>query len=307
METDEEFAMTSATLVAPEQQRTKADSNLPAQQKLSEGVKVIDRGKHNVLGVRINALNYDAAVDHIFDAAYRGEATAVSALAVHGLMTGVLDRSHRYRLNQFELLVPDGQPVRWALNLIHKTGLEDRVYGPTLMLKICEKAAEEGAPIFLFGGSDALLSDLAEQLITKFPKLKIAGRRASKFRTLDPSERQELAEEIKSSGAKIAFVGLGCPRQEVFAHEMKELAAMPLIAVGAAFNFHAGQLSQAPSWMQSRGLEWMYRLTREPRRLWRRYLLLNPLYLTLFALQWLGVYSLDPEAATEPKTEISYG
>lgn len=268
---------------------------------------MIDRGKHSVLGVRVSAVDYGAAVSQIIDAARMGRPMAISALAVHGLMTGVLDREHRYRLNNFELIVPDGHPVRWGLNLLHGTKLPDRVYGPNLMLEVCRTAAEAGLPIFLFGGSEELLKDLESQLLEKFPRLQIAGIRASKFRTLSEEERTELVDEIQASGARVAFVGLGCPRQEVFSHEMKERLGMPLLAVGAAFNFHAGQLDQAPRWMQDRGLEWAFRLYKEPRRLWRRYLYLNPLYLTLLALQWTGIYKLDPESVDPPSTEICYG
>lgn len=268
---------------------------------------MIDRGKHNVLGVRVSAVDYNAAVSRIIDAARMQRPLAVSALAVHGLMTGVLDKAHRYRLNQFELIVPDGHPVRWALNWLHKSKLPDRVYGPNLMLEVCRTASQAGIPVFLFGGSLELLDDLRQRLLQQFPDLKIAGARASKFRTLSEAERRGLLEEIKASGAQITFVGLGCPRQEIFAYEMKERLEMPLLAVGAAFNFHAGQLSQAPRWMQDRGLEWFYRLLREPRRLWRRYLLLNPLYVSLLTLQLLKVYSLDPNSAEPPTTEICYG
>lgn len=263
--------------------------------------------KRNVLGVRVDAVDYQAAIERVFDAANSGDACAVSALAVHGLMTGVLDRVHRYRLNAFDLLCPDGQPVRWAINLLHRDHLKDRVYGPNLMLYICQRAAQEGTPIFLFGGSEQLLSDLRACLCEQFPGVVIAGTRASKFRTLSEHERAELVDEVRASGARITFVGLGCPRQEVFAYEMRDALSMPLLAVGAAFNFHAGQLEQAPQWMQDRGLEWLYRLGKEPGRLWRRYMLLNPLYLSLLFLQWTRLYSLSPENCDEPQSPVSYG
>lgn len=277
--------------------------------RIGDGCKInmIDRGKHNVLGVRVNAIDYNGAVQRVVDAARMQRPLAVSALAVHGLMTGVLDQAHRYRLNQFELIVPDGHPVRWALNWLHKSKLPDRVYGPNLMLEVCRTAATAELPIFLFGGSESLLAELKSRLVEQFPDIQIVGTRASKFRTLTDAERSELVEEIQSSGAKIAFVGLGCPRQEVFAYEMKEQVSMPLLAVGAAFNFHAGQLSQAPRWMQDRGLEWFYRLLKEPKRLWRRYLLLNPLYVSLLTLQLLKIYSLNPDSANPPTAEVCYG
>jgi exopolysaccharide biosynthesis WecB/TagA/CpsF family protein len=268
---------------------------------------MIDRGKHNVLGVRVDAVDYDAAVEKVVAAARERRPFAVSALAVHGVMTGALDRVHRFRLNQFGLLVPDGQPVRWALNALHRARLKERVYGPELMLRLCERAAAEGLPIFLFGGKAELLEALRNNLLARFPTLPIAGTRASRFRCLSPAERDVLAQEIRSSGAAIVFVGLGCPRQEVFAFEMREAVGLPLLAVGAAFNFHAGLLAQAPRAWQDRGLEWLYRLLREPRRLWRRYLLLNPLYLLLLLLQWARLWTLDPGRGRAPAEEVRYG
>lgn len=265
----------------------------------------IDAGKHNILGIKIDAVNYEAALDRIFTAAREGRPYSVSALAVHGLMTGVMDAAHRFRLNAFDMLCPDGQPVRWALRWLHGAKLPDRVYGPNLMLKVCQRARENDAPIFLFGGSEELLTLLKQRLEEQFPGIPIAGIRASKFRPLEGNERQELVDEIKASGAKITFIGLGCPRQEVFAYEMRELISMPQLAVGAAFNFHAGLLDQAPQWAQDRGLEWAYRLLKEPKRLWRRYVLLNPAYLTLLGLQKTGLYSVKP--GEEPDVELCYG
>jgi exopolysaccharide biosynthesis WecB/TagA/CpsF family protein len=268
---------------------------------------MIDHGKHNVLGIRIDAVDFEAAVDKIFSAARDGRPLAVSALAVHGLMTGVLDPIHRFRLNRLDLVVPDGQPVRWALNLLYRVGLRKRVDGPALMLKTCLRAAQDGVPIFLFGGKQELLDTLSAQLLKHAPGLKIAGTRASKFRQLDPQERAELVDEIRSSGARITMVGLGCPRQEVSAFELRERLSMPILAVGAAFNFHAGELARAPEFMQQNGLEWLFRLVLEPRRLWRRYVLLNPLYLTYLAMQKLGLRSFDPQDVVQPLQELSYG
>jgi N-acetylglucosaminyldiphosphoundecaprenol N-acetyl-beta-D-mannosaminyltransferase len=268
---------------------------------------MIDQGKHSVLGVGIDAVDYDAAVQRIVDAARESRPLSVSALAVHGVMTGALDRTHRYRLNQLDLVCPDGQPVRWALRLLHGVRLPDRVYGPQLMLEVCRRAADEGLPIFLFGGSEELLSSLCNRLTARFPTLQIAGRRASKFRTLELEEWEELAREVRSSDARIMFVGLGCPRQEVFAFEFREAASMPTLAVGAAFNFHSGGLSQAPAAMQRWGLEWLYRLGCEPRRLWRRYVLLNPVYVALLALQKLGLHRIDHGGDAPPPSPVLYG
>lgn len=268
---------------------------------------MIDRGRHNVLGIGIHAVDYDAAVGRIIAAAQARQPLAVSALAVHGVMTGVLDRQHRYRLNGLDLVVPDGQPVRWALNWLHRTGLGERVYGPHLMLKTCAQAAADGVPIYLYGSTHEILEQLAHKLREQFPALVIAGQQPSQFRRLTPAERDDAVAAIRASGAQITFVGLGCPRQEVFAFELREALSMPIMAVGAAFAFHAGLLSQAPAWYQDRGLEWFYRLVQEPRRLWKRYVLLNPLYLTLLGLQRSGLYRIDPASASPPQEELLYG
>lgn len=268
---------------------------------------MIDKGKFNLLGVTINAVDYEAAVGKIIDASKQRMPLGVSALAVHGVMTGVMDNEHRHRLNDLELIVPDGQPVRWALNWLHGTKLKDRVYGPNLMLETCKAAAEQGVSIFLFGGKQELLDDLQASLLQKFPKLKIAGMQASKFRTVSTEEKQEIISTIRESGASIAMVGLGCPRQEVWAYEFKDELEMPVLAVGAAFNFHAGQLDQAPPIMQRWGLEWFYRLIKEPTRLWQRYLILNPYYLSLVLLQLTSLKKFDPDSTDSPKQEILYG
>ena len=268
---------------------------------------MIDRGRHSVLGVWVHAVDYEAAVEQVIAAAREQRPLAVSALAVHGVMTGVLDAEHRYRLNHLDLTLPDGQPVRWALNRLHRTDLKDRVYGPTFTLEVCRRAAEEGLPIYLYGSTQDVLDAFAVNLRRRFPKLTIAGQQPSRFRRTTAEEKQEIAAQIRASGATLTLVGLGCPRQETWAYEYRRDLPMPLLAVGAAFDFHAGRLPQAPPAWQRRGLEWLFRLLQEPRRLWRRYLLLNPLYLTLLGLQLLHLKRFDPERATPPGEEMRFG
>ena len=267
----------------------------------------IDAGKQNLLGVRVDAVNYEGAIHKIITAARQRKKMSVSALAVHGVMTGVLDETHRYRLNKIDLICPDGQPVRWALNLLHKTQLPDRVCGPILMLRVCERAAKEGLPIYLYGSRPEVLEALMKNLCERFPDLIIAGYQPSRFRQVSAEEKQQIAEEIRNSGAAMTFVGLGCPRQEVWVYEYCQDLDMPLMAVGAAFDFHAGNLSQAPEVLQRWGLEWFYRLMQEPTRLWRRYVFLNPLYISLFTLQFLKIVYFDPHKATPPGQEMRYG
>jgi N-acetylglucosaminyldiphosphoundecaprenol N-acetyl-beta-D-mannosaminyltransferase len=263
--------------------------------------------KRNVLGVWVDAVDYAMAVEAILDCAGRRQPLSVSALAVHGIMTGVLDPAHLHRLNRLDLIVPDGQPVRWALNWLHGADLQDRVYGPTLMLKLCQAAAARQLSIYLYGSRPEVLAILRRRLLERFPGLIVAGAEPSKFRTLSREEKQAVIARIRSSGAKLTFVGLGCPRQEVWAYEYCEPLGMPIIAVGAAFDFHAGILKQAPPRLQAAGLEWLYRLYREPRRLWRRYAYLNPLFLGHLLLQATGLKRYDPLAVAALSEEMNYG
>lgn len=268
---------------------------------------MIDYGKKNLLGINLDAIDYAGAVRKIITAAKERRSFSVSALAVHGVMTGVLDREHAYRLNHFDLLVPDGQPVRWALNLLYRTRLPDRVYGPTLTLKVCEEASKEGLPIYLYGSRPEVLQQLIRNLTTRFPGLQIAGYQPSRFRQLSPEEKQEVVEKIRSSNAAIVLVGLGCPRQEIWVYEHQSHLPMPMLAVGAAFDFHAGTLAQAPPTLQTLGLEWLYRLLCEPKRLWKRYIYLNPLYLYLFFLQAFRVRQFTSDFGSQPAHELRYG
>lgn len=267
---------------------------------------MISRGKRNLLGVLVDAVDQDGAVAELTAAAREGRPLAATALAVHGVMTGVGSSEHRFRLNSLDLVCPDGQPVRWGLNLLHRVGLTDRVYGPDLMLAMCRRASEEKLPVFFYGSSEEVLGRLVANLRRRFPALVVAGKRPSRFRRLSPGEQEEVAGAIMASGARVLFVGLGCPRQEVFAYEMRGKISMPILAVGAAFPFHAGLLPQAPRWMQRRGLEWLFRLGSEPRRLWRRYILLNPAYLSLLVVQRLRLYTF-PTRGSEPGAPLAYG
>lgn len=267
---------------------------------------MLDDGKKNVLGILISALDYEAAVDSIFRAASEKRGLAVSAVAVHGLMTGVLDPEQKFRLNHFDLLTPDGQPIRWVLNWLHRAGLRDRVYGPNLTLKVCARAAEEGVAVYFYGSTPEILAELKKSLASRFPKLVVAGLEPSRFRPLTPEEKADLGSRIRASRASLVFVGLGCPRQEVFAFECRDLLQVPILAVGAAFPFLAGLIPQAPPWMQNTGLEWLFRLVSEPKRLWRRYFFLNPAYVFLVLLQATGISRFSTQGQS-PRAELLHG
>ena len=256
---------------------------------------MIDQGKVEVIGVRIDAVDYDGAVARIIAAATDGRPYRVSALAVHGVMTGVDDAEHLCRLNRFDLVTPDGQPVRWAMNWLHGTGLRERVYGPDLTLAVCRAAVEHGLSVYFHGSTPDTLDHLERRLPTLVPGILIAGTSPSTFGTSTPEELDALAERIRATGAAICFVGLGCPRQEVFVSENADRLSMPCLAVGAAFDFHAGLQAEPPPWVQRAGLQWLQRLLANPRRLWRRYLLLNPRYAARVVQQRLGRYEAPAE------------
>ena len=228
---------------------------------------------------------------------------ALTALAVHGVMTGVQDPAHDARLNSFDLVTPDGQPVRWALNLLHRRrAAPTGSTGPTLTLRVLRalrRRGPAGLPVRLdrarpwTGWSPALRAAVPGAEDRRRGAVEVP-RRPARARTA------EIADRITGSGARLVLVGLGCPRQEVFAYAMRPLLDMPLMAVGAAFDYHAGLLRQPPPWMQRAGLEWFWRLGLEPNRLWRRYLLLNPAYLARLAAQKIGLWKARPPA---PATE----
>src|ERR1700722_2390208 len=246
---------------------------------------MLNKGKRNIIGILIDAVECEGATDFVMRAAREKRGVAISALAVHGLMTGVLDSVQKFRLNHFDLVVPDGQPVRWAVNWLHGARLISPVIGRNLTLSVCARAAAGGLPVYFYGSTPDVLSSLKQSLEDKFPGILIAGMACSKFRRFEPAEKPIIAAAIRDSGASIVFVGLGCPRQEVFAYEFRDMLPMPIVAVGAAFPFLAGRLPEAPQWMQDSGLEWLFRLASEPRRLWRRYVFLNPTYILLVLLQ----------------------
>ena len=193
----------------------------------------------------------------------------------------------RAALNGATLTLPDGKPLVWALQSLGEE-IEDRVYGPDLMLAACERSVRTGASHFLYGGRNrAVTRDLEAALRARFPGIGIAGGWSPPFRELTAADRGEVAELINSSGAEIVWVGTGSPRQELWMASMRPLLrASVLVGVGAAFDFHSGRVPQAPTWMQSRGMEWLFRLSREPRRLAPRYLRDNPAFVAAFARQW---------------------
>lgn len=242
-----------------------------------------------LVGVPIGLIDYDASLDWI-DAMVAADARGyVCVCNVHTLMASAEDPELRTALMASSLNVPDGQPLVWALRILGKT-LDDRVYGPELMVRSCARAAHTGQRLYLYGGRDqGALVQLALNLRHRFPGVRIVGGYSPPHRELTEEERAAVVAEINGSRADVVWVGIGVPKQEKWMAQMRPLLDAPvLVGVGAAFDFHAGIVPQAPSWMQRSGLEWAYRLAHEPRRLWRRYLRYNPRFVLAFAGQLLA-------------------
>jgi len=212
----------------------------------------------------------------------------VTAAAVNLVMSAREDPDVLDAVLGATLAVPDGQPLVWALRALGHPRAT-RIYGPDLMAHFCARAEREQIPVYLYGGrTEAALELLRQRLLERFPGLRVVGGFSPPFRELTPAEEERVIAEIDGSGAAVVWVGTGQPKQERWMHAMRpRLRAPVLVGVGAAFDFHAGLVSQAPHWMQRAGLEWVYRLSREPRRLWPRYVRYNPRFVAAFLGQYL--------------------
>jgi N-acetylglucosaminyldiphosphoundecaprenol N-acetyl-beta-D-mannosaminyltransferase len=232
--------------------------------------------------------DYEHVLDWMDQAVAAGVRGYVTAAAVNLVMSAREQPEVMAATLGATLAVPDGQPLVWALRALgHRDAT--RIYGPDLMVAHCARAARSGTPVFLYGGrTPEALALLERRLSERYPGLRVVGRFWPPFRELDAAEEEEVVATIDGSGAAVVWVGTGQPKQELWMARMRpRLRAPLLVGVGAAFDFHAGLVAQAPAWMQRAGLEWSYRLAREPRRLWRRYARQNPRFLVEVAQQLL--------------------
>jgi N-acetylglucosaminyldiphosphoundecaprenol N-acetyl-beta-D-mannosaminyltransferase len=259
-----------------------------------------------ILGTRVASVTYDEAVALLLARAERKPAHAYAcAVNVHTVSVARRDSTFRDVLNGAYMSVPDGKPLVWAHRLLGGRTLPDRVYGPTLMLKLCEAAAKKGFSIYLYGGKTGVPEKLADALKRKIQGLDIVGAYSPPFGDRaddDPALLKEI-QNINASGAALVFVALGAPKQERFMHRFAQRIQPLQIGVGAAFDFHSGSLAQAPGWMQGAGLEWLFRFCAEPRRLWRRYLFYNPYFVVRLFLQKLGLDSASRETNAQVLAE----
>lgn len=235
-----------------------------------------------VVGVPVHATNYVRAAEQVMAWTRDGQARCVYAANAHMLVEANDHPDFMRLLRRADLVTPDGMPLVWMLRL-KGNRRQERVYGPTLMLHVLDAAAGAGIPVGFFGGRPEVLEALTARMQARFPALRVVYAFSPPFRPLTDEEDEQVVAAIRASGARILFVGLGCPKQERWMDAHRERIPAVMLAVGAAFDFHAGAKRQAPAWMQRRGLEWLFRLFQEPGRLWKRYLYTNPRFIFLAA------------------------
>jgi len=241
-----------------------------------------------VLGTRVDSTSYADATDTVVDWSYRHEGRYICVANVHMLMEAHDSSNFRKIVSDADLVTPDGMPLVWMIRLKGRRS-QSRVYGPTLMLHILERALRENIPVGFYGGQPKVLESLIKEMQARYAGLNVVYSFSPPFRALGPEEDLAMVEQINRSGANILFVGLGCPKQEYWMAERRGKINAVMLGVGAAFDFHSGLKPQAPAWMQAIGLEWLFRLITEPRRLWKRYLYHNPRFIVLAVVDLLGL------------------
>lgn len=241
-----------------------------------------------IIGVHVNITDYFCSAYVVSEWASRRESRYICIANVHTLMEAHDSPEFARVVNGADLVVPDGMPLVWMMRL---KGARDqqRVYGPTLMLRVLETAASEGIPVGFYGGKPDVVESLVKRMQARYEGLSVAYSFSPPYRELSQQEDDEIIHNINRSGARILFVGLGCPKQEIWMAKHRGRVKAVMLGVGAAFDFHAGVKPQAPAWMQKSGLEWLFRLLAEPRRLWKRYLYHNPRFVVLAAADLLGL------------------
>lgn len=244
------------------------------------------RSRQPILRADIDALTWTEAIDRIRQWASSKESRYVCICNAHSVVTANLDPAFLSVINGADMATPDGKPVAWMLRRLGSRG-QQRINGPDLMWKYCKQAAKRGEAIFLYGGTEVTLAALQRRLADALPGLRIAGAISPPFRALSAAEDAADVERINASGAGSVWVSLGCPKQEKWMAEHRGRITAVMIGVGAAFDYHAGTITRAPRWMQDIGLEWLHRLASEPRRLWKRYLVTNTLFIVGAARQLL--------------------
>lgn len=238
----------------------------------------------SIVDCLVAATDYSEVASTAIALAAQSHPYRVHAANVHMVMEAYDDPAFQEVVNSADINTPDGMPLVWALKLLGHPEAT-RVYGPTLMLHVCEAAAREGIPVGLYGGTDESLLAFREFLHFNYPGIRIAYSYAPPFRPLTTDEDTQVVQDILTSGARILFVGIGCPKQEWWMYDHRDRLPLVMLGVGAAFDFHTGRVRQAPAALQGLGLEWLFRLAMEPKRLWKRYAKHNPRFVVLFGRQ----------------------
>jgi N-acetylglucosaminyldiphosphoundecaprenol N-acetyl-beta-D-mannosaminyltransferase len=237
-----------------------------------------------ILGTRVDATSYRHAADAVLGWAEGGESRYVCVATVNNLIEAHDDPAYRQVMEDADLVTPDGMPLVWALRLLGVDGAS-RVYGPDLTPVLCERAAAGGVSVGFYGSTPEVLGDLTANLARRYPRLRVVYAASPPLRPLTAAEDAEMVARVTASGARLLFVGLGAPKQERWMADHQGRVEAVMVGVGAAFDFLAGRKRQAPATLQRLGLEWLFRLASEPRRLWRRYLYRNPRFVALFGAQ----------------------
>ena len=232
----------------------------------------------HVIDAPIDQVTWEDAVQRLSSWGENHESRVICICNAHSVVTARQDKEFNQVLNDADMSTPDGAPVAWMIKKLSGQP-QARINGPDLMLKYCEHAEKIGQSIYLYGGQESTLNILVDVLKSKYPNLRIAGYLSPPFRELNAEEKQKIIHDINDSGAHTVWVGLGCPKQEKWMYEHKGKINAVMIGVGAAFDYHAGTIKRAPKWMQNSGLEWFHRLCSEPKRLWKRYLVTNTLFI----------------------------
>ena len=245
-----------------------------------------------ILNIRIAITSYDDASASILQWTTNPVSRYVCVSNVHMCMEAFDNYDFCRVVNNADLVVPDGLPLVWALKSLGAKHAS-HVRGSDLLLRLCGEAQKRNIPIGLYGGTSNSLTDFMGFLKNEFPDLKIPFFNSPPFRELSQEEEANYVNEINASGVRILFVGIGCPKQENWMAEHRDKLCCVMVGVGAAFDFFSGRKKHAPRWMQQAGLEWMFRLVSDPRRLWKRYLKHNPRFVYCFFKQWLQELRAD--------------
>jgi N-acetylglucosaminyldiphosphoundecaprenol N-acetyl-beta-D-mannosaminyltransferase len=244
-----------------------------------------------ILGSHIHPTSYSTVIARINDWAKTAESRYVCAANVHMVMEAYDHQEFRRVVNSADLVTPDGMPLVWILRARGDKN-QERVYGPTLMLKVLENAESESIPVGFYGGKLEVLDTLVVNMKSLYPHLNVVYTHSPSFGEITDVDDHTTIKQMTASGVRILFVGLGCPKQETWMYAHRGQVNAVMIGVGAAFDFYAGSVKQAPHWMQRSGLEWLFRFSREPARLWKRYVLLNPRFVILSLVEqirfWIG-------------------